>query len=1363
MRKLVYLIILLILPVWLVAAPGDVRTSIIHINNNTGLSNSAVNAIFQDSEGMMWFGTWDGLNRYDGRSVYRFGNLANDPYSLSHHIIREISEEDSRHLWITTDYGINRLDKVSGRIEKFYLDHKPSYIFQEKSFTCQADGKGTVVASFSGQGLYLYDSRSGEFKKTAIAGCRKPFGIFNLFFDEAGALWAYTNGNSLVKMEIKDGKPQMLHEVKLPSGDVSAPIYDSGKFIWLTIGHRLHKINVYDAKPVITDTEVTVDGNLTAAFSNHKGIIIGTDSGCYRFENGELKLYQNITAPVLSIMEGTQDILWVGTDGKGVLECYSQPAYVSYIDPSRYGSSSNYPVRAILYDDHGMLWIGNKGGGLSQIFHLGAKNLERSVNMNVGAGRTYNSVLSLAKGKNCVWIGTDGNGLLYYDHSAAKIVPLDLSASPEGKGIKSVYCIMQTDSASLYLGTSGNGMFRISLDGGGNARSIENYRHTNSASTSLGSNIVYAMANDGNVIWIGTRGGGLSRFDKKTGRIQTFRAAVGVDGTICSNDVISLLRDSQGRLWVGTTSGVSMLADTRAKRPVFHTYDKNSGLPNTNIHSILEDRDHNIWVSTSHGLARIDSKDSHITSFFYEDGLQDNEFSDGAAFASADGSTLYFGGVNGFNILYPSAVTANNFMPHLILKGVATNNCPYEFADSTLKTTYRANSIHLDFAVTDYVNNEKCQILYRLKSTGLFSRKSSDWVNLGESRTVVLNQLPPGKYILEVKISNARQNDSEPLKLNISISSPIWASWWAILLYILAALAIVVMIFKVKRSRLLIEHELALEKQEKINREETHQAKLRFFTNIAHEFSNSITLIYGAVEQILAKRIPDDSMKRQLLTIQSNAERMSRQIQELMEFRKAEQGYLQVQYERVDIPQLIRSITDNFIDRLDSKGITLKLQLEKSPEYWVVDRNMLEKIVFNLLSNALKYTPENGDVELTVSETADHRLVIRCANSGDGIPENKLQDIFDRFTILDNFERKLSQGKYSRNGIGLALCKDLVTLMDGRIGVESERGVETVFTVEIPAHDESEIADTSSTGPSPSEPSPSIPAVFPDYEMPVAAARHEAEGSDSRFETELRQILVVDDQPEILDMIADILGEKYEILVASNGVEAIEVLESSMPSLIISDIIMPEMNGIELIKQVKTNEKTRYIPVILLSSKSDIESRIEVMETGANLFITKPFHPQYLMAAVDNILQNHAIMKKFSESASAYKEKYNGAVVQKEDKEFIDKVIDVLSQKSSDENYNQDMLAADLNISRIQLYRKIKRIADSTPGDFIRSYRLKRAEQMLLHTDKTIQEIMTECGFHNKAYFYRLFQRYHNCSPRAYRTSRGQAATPPED
>lgn len=1355
MRKLIYIGLILILPLWLVAAPGDVRTSIIHINNNSGLSNSAVNAIFQDSEGMMWFGTWDGLNRYDGRSVYRFGNVADDPFSLSHHIIRGISEEDSRHLWITTDYGINRLDKVSGRIEKFYLDHKPGYIFQEKSFTCQADGRGNVVASFSGQGLYIYDSRSGKFRKTAVAGCRKPFGILNLFFDEAGALWAHTDRNSLVKMEIREGMLRMLHEVKLPDGDVSAPVYDSGKFIWLTIGHRLHKINVYDARPAITDMDVTVDGNLTAAFSNQKGIIIGTDSGCYRLENGEMKRYQDITAPVLSLMEGTQDILWVGTDGKGVLECYSQPSYVSYIEPARYGSSSDYPVRAILYDDYGMLWIGNKGGGLSRISHLGAKKLEKSVNMNVGAGRTDNSVLSLAKGKNCVWIGTDGNGLFYYDHATARILPLDLSASPAGKAIKSVYCIMQTDSASLYLGTSGNGMFRISLDGAGNVGSIENYRHTESMSNSIGSNIVYAMADDGDMIWIGTRGGGLSRFDKKTGRIRTFRAAAGVDGTLCSNDVISLLHDSGGRLWVGTTSGVSMLADSRMKNPVFHTYDKNSGLPNTNIHSILEDRDHNIWMATSRGIARINPGDSHITSFFYEDGLQDNEFSDGAAFASADGSTLYFGGVNGFNILYPSAITANNFMPHLILKGIATNNCPYEWDDNTLKTTYGASAIHLDFAITDYVNNEKCNILYRLKSKGLFNSEYGDWVNLGESRTVVLNQLPPGNYMLEVKISNARQNDSEPMRLNISISSPVWASWWAILLYVLVGFGVVIMIFRVKRSRLLIEHELALEKQEKINREETHQAKLRFFTNIAHEFSNSITLIYGAVEQILAKRIPDDSMKRQLLTIQSNAERMSRQIQELMEFRKAEQGYLQVQYEKVDIPRLIERTTDNFVDRLDSKGIEMSLKLEKAPEFWVVDGNMLEKIVFNLLSNALKYTPEKGAVELSVSESADHRLVIRCANSGDGIPENKLQDIFDRFTILDNFERKLSQGKYSRNGIGLALCKDLANLMNGQISVESERGGETVFTVEIPSHDESEITGA---------PMEDTPQMLPEAQKVSAiSTRHEVEIADPRFDTALRQILVVDDQAEILDMITDILGDKYEILTAANGIEAIKVLESNMPSLIISDIIMPEMNGIELVKQVKANEKTRYIPVILLSSKSDIESRIEVMETGANLFITKPFHPQYLSVAVDNILQNHAIMKKFSESASAYKEKYNGAVVQKEDKDFIDRVIDILSQKSSDENYNQDMLAADLNISRIQLYRKIKRIADSTPGDFIRSYRLKRAEKMLLHTDKTIQEIMTECGFHNKAYFYRLFQRYHNCSPRAFRTSREQTDASTEE
>lgn len=1336
---------------WLVAALNayasdkNEKTSIVTLNNNNGLSNSAVNVTYQDREGIMWFGTWDGLNRYDGSSVYRYNNRENDAFSLSHQIIRDISEDNVNHLWITTDYGINRLDKRSGRIDRFFLDYKPGYIYQENSFTCQAAANGVIAASFYAQGLYLFDSDENKFHKCDIANSNRPPQIHNLLFDEKNTLWIQTGYGTVMRVEIQQGKtPVMTHEIQLPSDDHSRLIYDHGKFLWFSANGTLHNINIYNPVPEINNTGIPVDGNLQAAFAHKSHVLLGTSTGCYRLENNRIERYLDITTPVLSIFIGTQGVTWIGTDGKGVYQCYARPGFISYVDPSRYGSSNNYPVRAIIKDRSGKIWVGTKGGGLSHISHLGAQGLEKSVNLNVGAGRTYNSVLSMAQGHGRIWIGTDGNGLLYCDEASGNIKSLNLPTSDKGRAIKSVYCILQPDSATLYLGTSGNGLFKLSLDKQQEVTGITNFRHSDNGANSLGSNIVYALADDHDHIWAATRGGGLNRINKHNNNIETFSTNDSATGSICSNDVITLLKDSRNRLWAGTTSGVSMLENCDAEQKIFRTFDTKSGLPNANIHAIIEDHDHNIWFSTSQGLARMDGNDYQVASFFYEDGLQDNEFSDGAGFASSDGSALFFGGVNGFNIIYPAHVSGKDFMPGLILKGVCIDNIPYELSDNTLTASYKANAINIDFAITDYIDNRKCKILYKLESHSFIKHnETSEWVDLGSNRNIVLNQLPPGKYKLSVKVANARMASGKPLEFFITVTTPIWSTWWAIGIYLLLTILIIITVFRVKRGRLLIQHELAMAKLEKINKEKTHQAKLRFFTNIAHEFSNSITLIYGAVEQVLAKGNPDEKLKKQLLTIKSNAERMRQQIQELMEFRKAEQGYLHVKLEKADIPSLIACTADNFIDIADSKHITLNFDISPSLTQWIVDKNMLEKIIFNLLSNALKYTPEHGTVQINAGITDSGILSISCSNSGPGIPAGNLQHVFNRFTVLDNFERKLSQGQYSRNGIGLALCKDLVTLMGGTISVSSEIGQYTVFTVELPFRSDNEIVqlldkDTSD-----------LPLQIPQ------------ETADSRFGIQSPAILIVDDQKEIRDMIADILDDRYETIMASNGKEALEALKSSAPSLIICDIIMPEMNGIDFIEHIKQDERTKYIPIIILSSKSDIESRIAVLETGANMFVNKPFHPQYLKAAVDNILQNHSMMKQFSESASAYKERYNNTMIAKDDKEFIDSVIDTLSKKFSDENYNQDSLAADLAISRIQLYRKIKRIANTTPGEFIRSFRLGQAEKMLLHSEKTIQEIITDCGFHNKAYFYRIFQKAHDCSPKEFRKEHDKSIPEP--
>lgn len=1296
------------------------------LSNNDGLSNSSVNTIFQDRNGIMWFGTWDGLNKYDGNTFRQYRPQSNDPNSISHHVIRSIAEENDEYLWITTDYGINRMDKKTERFEHFFLGYNNPYIYQEKSFSCDVSKKGIIVATFKGSTLYIYNKKENVFIPVVIKNSSKYKGAKKVFFDNNDNLWLQETNGDLLKIAISDKhEAEMVYRIKLPD-NIEDIFYDRNNNVWFSSGNYLGYIELLSQTPELKTTKIKINGTLNDAYFNKSNIIIGTTDGCYSISFDHIITTIEKEISVLSVFSGSQDIIWAGTDGKGVIKHFHISKFIEKFNTGQTTEMGQYPIRAIFKDKDNNLWIGSKGGGLTLI-----KNNKVTANYNVGAGKTHNSVLELSNGDNCLWIGTDGPGIKYFDYKSNSLKTLNTANIENSEKIYSIYSIIQADSLTVYVGTSGEGLFKIELDKSKNVRHIKQFKHTKQSeeSGSINSNIIYDILKDNNKLWIATRGGGLNIFDLQTETFESFRCIPQNENSICSNDLTVLHKDNSGRIWIGSSSGISILSTDSTGEEKFTTLNENSGLANSNIHAIEEDNNGNIWVSTSNGISRINSHTKQITNFYYEDGLQNNEFSDGAGYANKAKDEIYFGGVNGFNIIYPQLMREKSFKPNLIIDNIKIDNNLYIPEDNIINTSYKTTSISISLSITDYIDNNKCQIVYRIvKADNMLENKTKEqWIQIGNSRKIILNGLSPNKYKIEIKASNADQVWDMPQTLELRISPPLWRTGWAISIYILVFIASSVIFYKIKKSKLVMRHALEMEKQEKIKKEEIHQAKLRFFTNIAHEFSNSITLIYGAVEQIFTEQPCDSKERKQLLTIHQNAERMHRQIQELMEFRKADTGHLQIQLTEVDVNELIKCTCDNFLDIAESKKIEIKLNLASNIPAWVTDRSMLEKIIFNLLSNAMKYTPNEGDIAVTAQLDNNGQLMFECKNSGPGIRPDDLPNIFNRFTILDNYESKMSQGMTTRNGIGLALCKDLVNLLGGKITVKSEVNDYTSFIVTLPQKAKEEIQTT--------------------------IVKKEIQFKTKKlFDKQKPTILIVDDQPDIINLIKDILGADYETIGAANGLEAIETLKTTIPSLIICDIVMPKMSGTELISKIKDDEQTKYIPIIILSSKSSIENQIAMLETGASFFINKPFHPRYLKAAVDRLLYNKDLMRTFSESSTAYKEKYNDNIVSKDDKQFIDNVIEVLSKNYNDENYNQDALAQDLMISRIQLYRKIKQIAQTTPGDFIRTYRLKQAENMLIHTDKTIQEIMLECGFHNKAYFYREFAKIHNCSPKDFRT-----------
>jgi DNA-binding response OmpR family regulator len=468
-----------------------------------------------------------------------------------------------------------------------------------------------------------------------------------------------------------------------------------------------------------------------------------------------------------------------------------------------------------------------------------------------------------------------------------------------------------------------------------------------------------------------------------------------------------------------------------------------------------------------------------------------------------------------------------------------------------------------------------------------------------------------------------------------------------------------------------------------------------------------------------------------LQVIKRNAERMQNQIQQLMEFRKAETGHLSLHYECIDVVELVKYTLDSFTDMASQNKIDLIINLSPQVPRWVTDRDMLEKVIFNLVSNAFKYTPDEGKISITLS-VESNELCFQVTNSGLGIKFEEIPLLFNRFKVLDNFESKLSKGIYTRTGIGLAMCRNLVELLNGTISVDSKMKEYTTFRVLLPQQPESLLNPTTSKG-----------NIETNNASPTFSTKDYL--PDKKY-----TILIVDDQAEIRSLIKDILSD-FNTCETENGKDALAEIQNNLPDLIVCDILMPVMDGIEFLKILKQQKETAHIPVILLSSRNSIESQIEGLEIGAQMFLSKPFHPTHLLAMVNRSLNSQLITKSYLESPQAHAEQFMGRSIDKQDKEFICEVIELLQKNLDDETYNQDALANDMAVSRMQLYRKIKTITVNTPAEFIRNFRLHEVEKLLKNTSKTVQEIMIDCGFHNKAYFYREFSKVYKCTPKEYR------------
>lgn len=1284
---------------------------ILQLTNLNGLSNNSVNCIFQDSENTMWFGTWDGLTSFNSRDfdIYRYSK---DSTSISNNVIRQIVETDNKHLWIATDYGINRWNRKSKLFDRYFTEENSILPKEEKGFLIAQTTNKELIALVNNKGIYYFNNKLDKFVR--LKNLSNNYNINKLIIDNNNYIHILYN-NGLLKSYILSKDKEALTSVNDIITDYKNKIdniFYTNNFLVLYTNKTLKIIDNNNQYPstIETDHQKHVSDVI---FSDRSFIISYLEGGCkiYDPKNQSLKELPDISndVPIFTLFNGNQNILWIGTDAQGVYQRYNyKSAFITV--------NTNYPVRSITDYNENELLIGTKGGGL-ELYNKKTKSISSFANTKDGL--SSNSVYSLKKNKNGdIFIGSDGSSLSIINkdkHITTLKIPISIEPY-----FKSVYSLMFTNNDSvLWAGTSGNGLLKIVFTKDNNKYIVTDIKRfsTSNDNKNYNNDIIYSIAKDtdSNKLWIATRRSGLFLFDIHKERFENVKE-INKNLIISNNDVLSLLKDNE-TLWIGTSYGLNSINVNDVTKSNIVFYDNLNGLENNTIHEILKNKNV-IWVSTNRGLSSINLTNNTITNYTKKDGLQNNEFSDGAAYKDKN-DIFYFGGVSGFNLFDPDKIELRTYQSSIKLSNLKIFNTQVNQSEriknKTLHLSYNEVYTTLTFLSQDYINNENSEYAYR------FSNLSDQWINNGQNPNIVLTNLSPGKYHLQVKATNGDRIWSPNIyTLTIDVGYPWWLSLPAILLYIILTVIIIYISYSVIKNRIRLNKQILLEHIEQENQKKIHESKLDFFTNVAHEFFTPLTLIYGPAQHLLDRPNLDSYTKRYIKIIKNNADRMQKLISELMDFRKAESGHTAIYPQPIDLQLLIKYIADNYTELAKETDIDFNIET-KNISTFISDRNSLERIIFNLLSNAFKYTPAYGYVRFNLEQT-DNKLTISVKNSGKGLTNKQQSEIFNKFKIFDNLENKNAKS----TGIGLSLVKSIVELIGGSISVDSKINEYVEFTSIIPPLNISEGTKNEESL---------------DPEIIQISIKEQKNVS----------ILIVEDEKDIRKLLNDTLQPYYSITEAIDGKDALEKIANNEPDIIISDILMPNLDGIGLITRLKENKKTAHIPIINISAKDSLDDKINAYEHGADLYITKPFHPRHLLATIQSLINKQINLKEYYNSGLSSMSVTEGKDIHKEDKNLLQDIISYIENNIEDESLNPNSLAEILGISKASLYRKLEELTEKTPSEFIRHIKLNHASNLLIATKMTVQEIMFKSGFTNKSYFYREFAKVYGSSPLEYR------------
>ena len=1352
MRVFIFVIFIIVKSSISLADIPDKNIQLINFDIGDGLSQSTVLTSYQDSHGFFWFGTRDGLNLFNGYDFKIFRNQPGDSLSIIDNYINDISGDNYGNLWIASNEGLSLFNYDLSYFKNYQLNQEGT---APEISTVHINDQNRIWVGTK-DGIFTFEQDSGRFYKEShpIVKAVAENYVTVIFVDSRKNIWVGTT-NGLFLYDVSE---QMVIDY-LPEKEPYAISHkrvediteDNEGNVWVgTYGGGVNKYDrSYQMKSHLhsDDNEnKRLSSNFVRAlvFDNQNNLWIGTfdgltiynpiDEKSIRITHDFMKKDGLNHGSIRSLSVDQKGSVWIGTYMGGInyYDQDNQRFSHYYHVPNQKGSLSHNVVSDFARDGKGNYYIGTERGGLNYF------DVERNVFRQFRKTKNHTIKSLLLDENGFLWVGTFKNGLQRFNVKYSELSQPFINSNYPFMGRASINDIEQDQRGFLWLATNKNGgVFKF------DKKSLKfiDFAMQDSLHSMLENTRVMSIMQDyqGN-LWLATHGKGIIVFneaEKKILQYQTKMASLSIN----SNDINHIFSDSKNRIWVATNGAGIILFDRQ--KEIFNAFTTKDGLQNNFAIGIMEDDEGNLWVSCINGISKFDPEAITFRNYNFASGLPLQEINEGAFLK--DNDNILLGGSNGFIKFNPDNMQNNQFIPPVKITNFKLFNQPivpggnqkilqkHMLNTREIVLEHNQSIFTIEFAALSYLKPEQNHYMYRLD--GL----ENDWNEVGNIRSANYTNLKEGKYTFMVKAANNDQLwNHQPTTLSIVVKPPLWKSWWAIVFYICIIMTGLFIIRHISHKSAQMKGEIKFRQLEKEKLAEVHKLKLQSFTDVSHEFRTPLTLIIDPLQQIMERFKGDNQVKKQLDIMHTNTRRLLLLINQILEISELEFGVTNTITEPTHLTKMLQSIVDNFQGLAKKHYLNLQFEHNNVPDLMFdIDRDKLEKITYNLISNAIKFNKPYGYILVTLAflekKEQTYSFSLKIEDSGIGIKNELKHRVFERFYKSKNM---------TGTGVGLSLTKSLVEVMGGRINLISNPEEGTTFIVNLSftmSQNQNKQANQIFSKTLPEE-----------YSVNVSindSALDETQKKQNEINGKTK-ILLVEDDDDLKTYLRDNLIEKFEIITAKNGLKGLEKVEQENPDLIISDVMMPKMDGITFCQKIKTNPKLCHIPVILLTAKTKDSERLNGLESGADDYLTKPFILRELLVRINNLLQSRQNLKKI------YREtlEINNPEIQLNsyDDVLLKKINRIIKENVDSSNLNVDFLGEQVGLSRVHLYRKLKALTGKSPSDLIKNVRMKIAAQMLQQNKVNITDVAFRAGFQDQHYFGKVFKKQFGMSPSDY-------------